>query len=64
MTIKEVVTRAVGLPNKELCSVLIERFGVKQTVKWDSVTSSCRAANFVWRGSPAAELKVTMQILY
>jgi hypothetical protein len=37
MTIKEVVTRAVGLPYKELCSALIERFGVKQTVKWDSV---------------------------
>ena len=37
MTIKEVLTRAVGLPYKELCSALIERFGVKQTVKWDSV---------------------------
>ena len=37
MTIKEVVTRAVGLPYKELCSALIERFGVRQPVKWDSV---------------------------
>jgi len=35
MTIKEVVTRAVGLPYKELCSALIERFGVRQPVKWD-----------------------------
>ena len=37
MTIKEVVTRAVGLPYKELCSALIECFGVRQPVKWDGV---------------------------
>ena len=37
MTIKEVITGAAGLPYKELCSALIERFGVKQPVKWDSV---------------------------
>lgn len=37
MSIKDLVTSTGKLQYKELCSVLIERFGVKQAVKWDSV---------------------------
>jgi len=37
MTIKDLVSNAAKLQYKELCTALIERFGVKQTVKWDSV---------------------------
>jgi len=37
MTIKELTCNTKKLPYKELCSALIERFGVKQAVKWDSV---------------------------
>src|SRR3989338_974093 len=37
MTIKEIVTASNNLPYKELCAALIEKFGIKQMVKWDSV---------------------------
>ena len=37
MNIRDLISNAGKLPYKELCSALIERFGVKQTVKWDSV---------------------------
>lgn len=37
MNFKDLVTNTSKLQYKELCSALIERFGVKQTVKWDSV---------------------------
>jgi adenine-specific DNA-methyltransferase len=37
MNIRELISNTGKLPYKELCSALIERFGVKQTVKWDSV---------------------------
>ena len=37
MTIKEIVTGPGSLPYNPLCSALIERFGVTQPVKWDSV---------------------------
>jgi len=37
MNIKDLVSNAAKLQYKELCTALIERFSVKQTVKWDSV---------------------------
>lgn len=37
VSIKDIVTHTNKLQYKELCSALIERFGVKQSVKWDSV---------------------------
>jgi hypothetical protein len=37
MNIRELISNPNNLPYKELCSALVERFGVKQPVKWDSV---------------------------
>jgi|LQYC01.1.fsa_nt_gi adenine-specific DNA-methyltransferase len=37
MNIKDLIYNTDTLHYKELCSALIERFGVKQAVKWDSV---------------------------
>ncbi len=37
MSIKELISNTNKLPVKELCSALIEKFGVRQSVTWDSV---------------------------
>ena len=37
MNIRDLISNTDKLSYKELCSALIERFGVKQIVKWDSV---------------------------
>jgi hypothetical protein len=37
MDIRDLVSNNDKLQYKDLCSTLIERFGVKQTVKWDSL---------------------------
>lgn len=37
MSIRDLVSNTSKLQYKELCSALIERFGVKQTANWDSV---------------------------
>jgi len=37
MNIRDLVTISGKLQYKELCAALVERFGVKQPVKWDSV---------------------------
>ncbi len=37
MNIKDLISNTSKLQYKELCSALIERFAVKQAVKWDSV---------------------------
>lgn len=40
MDIKDIVSNASTLSYKELCTALVERFGVKQPVKWESVLPS------------------------